>query len=853
MSTVIICEKPSQANNIRAAIGDKMGRVVPMRGHILELQEPDDVREEWKRRWSTDLLWPGQFYGMKVPKNSRSVFETVRAAISGADRVIVATDADREGQLIADEVIRYLKFRGEVLRAKFNAEDPKTLREAFANLRPNKDFENLYFAGLARQQSDQVSNLTLTRTATVRFGAAGAKRAIGIGRVKTPVMSLVCQREDERINFKPQTYFEIKARTEAEAGVLGLVCRSYPKSLIKNVTEEDEAESEETDAGLADPEQLIGKIMSKDFANGLAAGVLDSRPRLSVTSKRQSTPPPKLFDLTNLQAAASSRFGFSGSRTLELAQALYDTYKVTTYPRSEAQHLPEVEIGNVPVLTEALLSCSSYKRYAGLLEKPEIRKGKTGHFSDRALEGMSHYAIIPNAAVAADMPRIVASLPADEGRLFDMIARRYLSAIAPDYQYQKTDVWFDHPHPGPDGGSNHDWRFSTSGSVPLVQGWREIAGVSGEGTELPAVKNGDSGHVTKTDLLTKTTSPRPRFNDGTILLAMKSPWHFVPKEKAKLRATLKETEGIGRPSTRDSIVDGLIKQDLLKREKKEIAPTKAGMQLWNLLRRVSPELTDVVRTAVWEDLFKKVSMGQMTAESAVDVIIKETVIARDKLVAASGGEAQRIGKAAPPNPKAVMFAQKLAQMKGLELDQKRLKDREYVYGFLDQHSPKEGESLPPSEKQVAFARSLAERIGTEIPAEALRDGKVMKTWLDESVGSAPPAPPSEKALSFARTLSEQSGVPLPQDAERSAKACSEFINANKGASGGKSGAGSHRSGPPSPKSLDFARSIAERAGVRLPKEAETSAAACSQFIDKHKGSGGAGSAAGSKKTFQRKR
>lgn len=800
MSTVIICEKPSQAKNIRAAIGDKMGQVVPMRGHILELKEPEDVKDEWKR-WNTDLLWPGEFYGLKVPKDSRSVFETVKAAVSKATRVIVATDSDREGQLIADEVLRFVKFRGEVLRAKFNAEDPKTLREAFDNLLPNKDFENLYFAGLARQQADQVSNLTLTRTATVSFAAAGAKRAIGIGRVKTPVMSLICAREDERINFKPQTYFEIKARTAASGGVLELVCKGYPKTLAKAAAAEepdDGQEPEESDASLADLEPLAGKIIAKDFAQRLAESVEGSSPKLVVTSKKQSTSPPKLFDLTALQVAASGKLGFSGARTLELAQSLYETYKITTYPRSEAQHLPEVEMGNVPALVNALTACSSYEKYKSLLSKPETRTGKSGHFSDRALEGMSHYAIVPNAAVASDIPKIVAALPPDEARLFDLIARRYLAALAPDYQYNKTDVWFLHPHPGPDGGPAHDWKFSASGSVPLVQGWREIAGTASEGTELPSVSNGETGKVEKVDLVSKSTSPRPRFNEGSILTAMKNPWHFVDPEKADLRAMLKETEGIGRPSTRNSVIEGLIKQALIKREKKELCPTQAGMSLWKMLRKVSPGLTDVVRTAVWETLFKKVNLGKMTAEEAVQRIIDETVKERDNLVAAAKQHSERIGTAAPPSPKAVMFAEKLAQMKGLSLDKSKMKDRDYVYKFLEEHAPKEGEVLPPSEKQVSFARSIAERTGQVIPDEALRDGKAMKAWLDGAVAAAPPQPPSEKALAFAQSIAEEKGVPLPEAAKTSAKACSDFINANKGGGEGKSG-GKAPSKRPAPK------------------------------------------------------
>lgn len=788
MSTVIICEKPAQAKNIRTAIGDKMGRVIALQGHIMELKEPDEVREEWKR-WNTDLLWPGKFYDLKVSKAKKSFFDTVKTALAGASRVIVATDSDREGQLLADEVIKYLKFRGEVLRASFNAEDPKSLRTAFDNLRPNTDFENLYFAGLARQQADQASNLTLTRTATVCLKAAGSKGAIGIGRVKTPVMSLICQREDERINFKPQTYFEIKAKTEAGGGTLDLTCRGLPKSLMAaNAKEEGEGgeEAEETDAALADPEPLAGKIMTKAHAEALAKSVTGSTPKLMMTSKRQSTPPPKLFDLGNLQAAANNKLGMTAARTLEVAQSLYDDYKVTTYPRGECQHLPEVEIENVPALTQALLGCKAYAGYAELLDTPIVRRGKGKTFSDRDMEGMSHHAIVPNPAVAGEMARIVATLPPDEARIFDLIARRYLAALAPDYEYQKTDVWFFHPYPGPNGGDNHDWKFSTAGTIPLVQGWKEIAGAASEGTDLPPVKNGETGKVVKADLISKATSPRPRFTEATLILAMMNPWHFVPAEKADLRAMLKETEGIGRPSTRDQVAPGLIKQGLVTMNKKELVPTAGGMTLWKILRRVAPELTDVVRTAVWETLFKKVLLGKMTAEDAVQRILDETVKARDGLVAASSQSQDRIGTAAPPSPKAVMFAEKLAQMKGLTLDKSKMKDRAYVYAFLEEHAPKEGEVLPPSEKQIAFAKLIAERTGQTIPDDALADGKAMKAWLDAAVAAAPPSPPSDKALAFAQSIAEEKGIPLPEAAKTSAKACSEFINAHKG--GGGSGA-----------------------------------------------------------------
>lgn len=857
VSTVIICEKPKQAENIRKALGGGVGRVVALSGHVIELKEPHEVREEWKR-WTTDLLWPDGMFGHKVSKTKKTAFENVKAALKTANKVIVATDADREGQLIADEVLDYLKFKGDVQRVLFNAEDEESLQKAFAAPRPNAEFRSWSQAAVARQQADQMSNLTLTRTATVKFMASGAKSAIGIGRVKTPVMSLICQREDERINFKPQTFFEITANTQVASGALDFTCRGMPKSLVSEEEKADEAEEQgdgsEDEAALAELEPLRGKIMSKDDAQKLADSVQGSTPKILMTSKRQVQTPPKLFDLATLQAAATKKFGFTSSRTLELAQSLYDTYKVTTYPRAESLYMPEVEIKNVGKLVGALLQTDPYERYGELLSKPEARTGKNGHFSDKHMEGLSHHAIIPNVAVANDMPGIVAGLPKDEAKLFDLIARRYLSAVAPDYVYQKTEAWFFHAYGKAQNGADHEWKFSASGSVPITQGWKEIAGIKSEGTELPAIQNGEIGKVISTKLNAKQTSPRPRFDDGTIILAMKQPWLFADKATASpvLIAMLKESEGIGRPSTRDKFVDGLVEQGLIVRQKKELVPTPSGMRLWKLLSKVTPQLTDVVRTGVWESLFKRVHKGELTADQAIQKIIEETVKERDKLIKAAEGFKDKIGTAAPPSPKAVMFAQKLAEMKGLALDKSKLKDREYVYKFLEDNAPKEGESLPPSPKQLAFAQSLAERMGKQIPPEAMKDGKLMKSWLDEAVATAPPSPPSNKALEFAEKIAESIGVPLPENAKTSSKACSEFINANKDKAGGSGGGGGGLTGAPTEKALGFAQSIAETKGIPLPEAAKTSAQACSEFINAHK-SGGGGKSSGAKKPYTKSR
>ena len=218
MSILIIAEKASQARDIRAAVGDRHGPVLPAEGHLLRLAEPEEVDPAWKR-WSFALLKPDGLYPTRPDRSGGkpAKLAAIRQALKGAARVIIATDCDREGQLIGQEILEHLRFRGEVLRAIFTAQDPATLREAFADLRPNAEYRHLYAAAVARRQADQVFNLSLTRAATRALLPAGARGVIGIGRVKTPTLAIVCRRELEIRDFRPEDYFEVVA-TAAVAG-----------------------------------------------------------------------------------------------------------------------------------------------------------------------------------------------------------------------------------------------------------------------------------------------------------------------------------------------------------------------------------------------------------------------------------------------------------------------------------------------------------------------------------------------------------------------------------------------------------------------------------------------------------
>lgn len=787
MKSIVICEKPSQARSIKAAIGSKYGDVLPAVGHILTLKEPNEVRPEWAGQWQPVLLWSGQFYPKKVVSETRKYFDAIRAAAQGADQIIIATDCDREGQLIGGEIVDHIGFKGRVMRAIFNAEDPKSLREAFSKLKPNEEFRGLYDSGRAREQADQASNLSLTRTATCVLKEPGAKGAIGIGRVKSPVLGIVCQREDEIQNFKPQDYFLIDAQTRIAAGSVTLTCSGLPQTLVREqegAGEDEGEELDENDAALEEVEPLRGKIMKREIADSLAAAVKGHAGPLRAKAEHKRQGPPKLFDLTALQSTASARFGWSGERTLEVAQKLYSDRTLITYPRGEAKYLPENNMSDVPALTRGLLGLRGLSAHARLLAQPRTRTGKSGHFCDKALEGFSHYAIIPNANTVDTFASVVPRLSEDEARLFDLIARQYLAALAPDHEYRQTTIDLDFPWKG------HSWGFRASGRVPLVQGWKEVLGQArranpDEEPELPEVKNGETGRVEASSVRSVTTKPPARYTEGSLIRVMQEAWRLVPP--GAMRERLKEAKGIGTPATRGEVLKGLKRQGQISEKGKAILPTEGGMSLWRLLRKVCPNVVDPCRTALWETIFDGVERRKISPEAAVDKILEATRKEIEAITQCGGANRIAIGKSGKPTEKMVALAKSIAERKDIKLPRGTLTDSQKCRAFLDENAgprPADGAARTPgapSEKQLKFAQSLADSIGSEIPKEALEGVRELSAWIDKAKAKAPPRPPSEKQVSYAAKLARRAGIDLPEAVEVSSVACSAFIEEHKDA------------------------------------------------------------------------
>lgn len=726
---IVITEKTSQAKDVQAAVGARYGQIFPAEGHLLTLEEPEDVNPDWKR-WSPVLLKPERRYGFKPANggNKRPKLQAIRDALKKASRVWIATDCDREGQLIGQEILEWAGFSGAVRRVMFTAQDPKTIREAFAGAKPNSEYANLYNSALARAQADQIFNLSLTRTASVLLSRPGSP--IGIGRVKTPTMSLVCRRELEIRNFKPVTYYEIVATAGVAAGSFRM--RHAPKERL-----EDRAKAE----------AICGQ--AEGFRGPL---------RVKVEDKRQG--PPRLHDLPSLQKLCSSRFGWTAERTLDVAQALYDTHKIITYPRAETRYLAESLIADVPRLVAGLTTPSAPLAGITVPNPPEVRKGKSGHFWDKGLEGASHHAIIPNANTVGDLPKILPRLSADEAKMFDIIARTYLAALMPDFLYRQTTATLD--------VQGHEFR--ATGRTPTSQGWKAVydtdtddkASKKEAGEEddpdaeqtLPPLRDGELVTLSDAKLQEKQTKPPPRYTEGTLIEAMQNAWKVVRDEA--LRERLKEAKGIGTPATRAEVIKGLKAQQFLEAKGKNIIPTDRGLALYTLLLQAEPMLVDPGVTATWEMRLDDVLTGREKFGRAIMSICDDAQQAIDRLKAyaeqAGGTVPGALGQTSRPPTSAMKgFAERLAKEKSLSLPKGYAKDGDLVRAFLDQHAPKreaapgEGEGpRPPSEAQLRFAEKISGEVGKPIPGDAGTSSKALSAWIDKNMakpsgkgGSAP--------------------------------------------------------------------------------------------------------------------
>src|SRR6202790_4529120 len=717
---IVITEKTSQSKDVRAAVGSRYGEILPAEGHLFDLLEPEDVVPAWKR-WSPILLRPEGLYDTcpATGGNKAAKLKAIREALRTATRVWLATDCDREGQLIGQEILEHYKYRGVVMRVLFTAQDPQTIRDAFGRAKPNSEYASLYAAAVARRQADQIYNLSLTRTATVILGR-GSRRVIGVGRVKTPTLAIVCKRELEIRDFVPLAYFEVVATAKVAGGQFQM--RHAPQ------------------------DRIVRREIAEDVVK--AAEGFEGALAVRVEEKRQG--PPKLHDLPSLQNLCGSRFGWSASKTLEVAQELYDgqSKKIITYPRAEVRYLPQNLISDVPRIVAGLQAGQSFS-VIPVPEPPVIRRGASGTFNDKGLEGASHHAVIPNVNTIDKLPEVWPRLSSDEKKLFDVIARAYLSALMPDFRYQQATATLD----------VHGFEFRAAGRQLIDLGWRaafpewQPADEKGDDAQsLPPLRHGETAQLQDPKIEDKETRPPPRYNEGTLIEAMQNAWRFVDDEV--LRDRLKEAKGIGTPATRAEIIGGLKKQGFLIAQGKNIVPTETGLSLFGVLKQADPALVDPGVTAQLECLLDEVVIGKQEMVGAIDAVcdVAQRIIGKLKEGAGAGGPpllgAAVCGDAGvrPPTPAMKRFADSVARQKGIRPPSGYTKSRTICRAFLDQHAPKKADGEPPGElepklvspAQLLYAKKIALEKGVVIPDEAKANSAAMSAWIDSNQSASPP-------------------------------------------------------------------------------------------------------------------
>jgi DNA topoisomerase-3 len=540
---------------------------------MLEQMPPDGYKPEWGNPWRMEALPIRPDTWKVLPKEyTAKQLKIVGEQLKQSTSLVIATDADREGEMIARELLDYFSYRGPVQRLWLSALDAESVKRALKSLKTGRETEPLYRAALARSRADWLVGMNLTRAATVKLG--NGPGVLSVGRVQTPTLALVVRRDELIENFRSRNYYELLA--DVAAGIHRLT--------LKHAPGEDD------------------RIYDRAAADSLAQRAQGARGPLAVKSERKRQAPPKLFSLLTLQKAANKKWGWSADKTLEVAQALYETHKATTYPRSDCPFLPNEQESDVPIILKHLAGVPGFETLA-TLAAPEIRKSV---FDTKKIT--AHHAIIPTTVSAP-----WAKMSDEEQQLFLLIARHFLACLYPDHEFQHTTVALD----------ANGVAFKATGRVPLVAGWRVVFGeelpeddekkdASVEPATLPPVSDGLAAAVDTVRVDSKRTTPPARYTEGTLLEDMARIAKYIddPAKKAKL----KETSGIGTEATRASIIEKLknTKTPFLITKGRSILSSDAGRAL---IHRLSATLSDPGETAVWEDRLEAIAQGQESVES----------------------------------------------------------------------------------------------------------------------------------------------------------------------------------------------------------------------------------------------
>ena len=604
MKHLVIAEKPSVGRDIARVlhcnkktntyIEGKDYIVTWALGHLVTLADPEQYDEQYKT-WNMDTLpMLPEHWKLVVIKQTGRQFHAVKELIFRKDvsDIIIATDAGREGELVARWILDKAGNQKPLKRLWISSVTDKAIREGFQNLRPGKSYEPLYRAAVARAQSDWVVGINATRALTCKYNAQ-----LSCGRVQTPTLAMIAAREEEIRTFKPVPYYGLKAAvggitftwTDARSGS----SRSFDKDRIQAIKQASAPSLLVTD---------VRKKLKKTFA-------------------------PALYDLTALQREANQKFGFSAKQTLNIMQRLYENHKVLTYPRTDSRYLT-TDI--VPTLKERLKACAvgPYSKIAGRLSMQKLQANKSFVNDSKVSD---HHAIIPTEQFVQ-----LDHMSNEERKIYDLVVRRFLAVLSPACEYEETSI----------SGTIGEERFSTKGNFIKSAGWREVyesGYTDGEDEDeeqttfsqisLPDVQKGETLPVTALTITEGKTKPPAYFTEGTLIAAMENPVKYLKHKEKDIVKTLGETGGLGTVATRADIIEKLFNSFLMEKKGNEIHLTSKGKQLLSLVPSdlKSPELT-----ASWEMRLQAIAKGKESDKTFMKEIDNYTKALIQEIKSADG-------------------------------------------------------------------------------------------------------------------------------------------------------------------------------------------------------------------------
>ena len=608
---VCIAEKPSVARDIARIIGANTSRDGYMEGngyqvtwtfgHLCTLKEPGDYTPSWKSWALTQLPMVPPRFGIKLIEDNgiKKQFSIIERLMQAADGIVNCGDAGQEGELIQRWVMQKAQANCPVKRLWISSMTDEAIREGFANLKDQNDYQPLYLAGLSRAIGDWLLGMNATRLYTLKYGQN--RQVLSIGRVQTPTLALIVNRQKEIENFKPEPYW-----------VLATVYRDTTFTATK------------------------GKFTSKEEGEE-AFATIEGKPFTvtKVEKKEGKEQPPQLYDLTSLQVDCNRKYAFSAEQTLNLIQALYEK-KYTTYPRVDTQYLSDDIYPKCPQTLNGLFQTkfNGVAPYAELIKpiggKP-LKKTKRVFDTSKVTD---HHAIIPTGVIPHNLSDA-------EKKVFDLVARRFIAVFLPDCKFSTTTVLGEvlgNPRENLGGPSKADSiEFKVTGKEILDPGWRVVLDKEksklsedepkkedDEERTLPTFVKGESGEH-KPTLTEKWTTPPPYYNEASLLRAMETAGKFVEDET--LRAAMKEN-GIGRPSSRASIIETLFKRHYIQRKGKRLIATPTGIELIDLIREELLKSCEL--TGIWEKKLRDIEHQKYDAGQFINELKQQVAdIVRD--------------------------------------------------------------------------------------------------------------------------------------------------------------------------------------------------------------------------------